>query len=298
MNAKRKIRKGDRAFDTVVTILLVLAGIAALYPLLYVLSASISDPTAVNSGRVVLFPKGIQFEGYKMVFKSEWILKGYRNSVLYTLGGTLVNVLVTFMAAYALSRPNLYGKKFITLFLAIPMWFGGGLIPTFLVVKNLHLNNTPFVLIVLGAFSMYNCLICRTYIKSNIPEQLIEASRIDGCTDFRIIWQIVLPLSGPILAIIALFAALGFWNDYFNALIYLDSRELQTLQLFLREILIKQQTITTQVSGDVTAMMQQAQMAQVMKYALIVIASLPMLIIYPFLQKFFVKGIMIGSIKG
>ena len=298
MNAKRKIHKGDRAFDTVVTILLVLAGIAALYPLLYVLSASISDPTAVNSGRVVLFPKGIQFEGYKMVFKSEWILKGYRNSVIYTLGGTLVNVLVTFMADYALSRPNLYGKKFITLFLAIPMWFGGGLIPTFLVVKNLHLNNTPFVLIVLGAFSMYNCLICRTYIKSNIPEQLIEASRIDGCTDFRIIWQIVLPLSGPILAIIALFAALGFWNDYFNALIYLDSRELQTLQLFLREILIKQQTITTRVSGDVTAMMQQAQMAQVMKYALIVIASLPMLIIYPFLQKFFVKGIMIGSIKG
>ena len=298
MKSKWKNHKEEMIFDTIVTILLTVAGLIALYPLVYVLSASISNPVDVNSGSVVLWPKGIQFEGYRMVFESKWILTGYRNSILYTIGGTLVNVAVTFMAAYALSRPNLFGKKFITLFMAVPMWFSGGLIPTFLVVKNLHLNDTPFVLMVLGAFSMYNCLICRTFIKSNIPEELVEAARIDGCMDFGIIWRIILPLSGPVLAIIALFAALGFWNDYFSALIYLDNRELQTLQLFLREILIKQQSITTNVTGDINAMMKQAQMAQVMKYSLIVVASLPMLIIYPFLQKFFVKGIMIGSIKG
>lgn len=298
MREKWRNHKENIIFDTVVTAALIIAGVLALYPLLYVLSASISDPSLVNSGQVVLWPKGIQFEGYKMVFQSKWILTGYRNSIIYTVAGTLVNVTVTFFAAYSLSRNNLFGKRWITLFLAIPMWFSGGLIPTFLVVKNLHLNDTPFVLIVLGAFSMYNCLICRTFIKSNIPEELVEAARIDGCMDFGIIFKIVIPLSKPVLAIIALFAALGFWNDYFNAMIYLNDRNLQTLQLFLREILIKQQSITTNVSGDISAMMQQAQMAQVMKYSLIVIASLPMLIIYPFLQKFFVKGIMIGSIKG
>lgn len=298
MRKKWQNQKGDLIFDGIVVVLLILAGVIALYPLIYVLAASISDPTLVNSGQVVLWPKGIQFEGYNMVLKNEWILTGYRNSLIYTVGGTVVNVSVTFMAAYALSRPNLYGKRWITIFMVIPMWFSGGLIPTFLVVKNLHLNDTPFVLMILGAFSMYNCIICRTFIKSTIPEELIEASRMDGCTDFGIIWRIVLPLSGPVIAILALYAALGFWNDYFNALIYLNDRNLQTLQLFLREILIKQQTVTTNTTGDVSAMMQQAQLSQVMKYALIVIASLPMLIIYPFLQRFFVKGVMIGSIKG
>lgn len=298
MLSKWKNHKETIIFDTIVTVFLIIAGIIALYPLVYVLSASISDPTLVNSGKVILLPKGLQLEGYKKVFESKWILTGYRNSIIYTIGGTLINVTVTFMASYALSRPSLYGKKFLTFFLALPMWFSGGLIPTFLVVKNLHLNNTPFVLMILSAFSMYNCLICRTYIKSNIPNELIEAANMDGCMDFGVIWRIVLPLSKPIIAILALFAALGFWNDYFNALIYLDNRSLQTLQLFLREILIKQEAITTNVTGDVTAIMKQAELAQVMKYSLIIVASLPMLIIYPFIQKFFVKGIMIGSIKG
>ncbi len=298
MRAKWKNRKGEIAFDTVVTVLLVLFGLMALYPLLYVLSASISDPTLVNSGQVVLLPKGIHFEGYELAFRSEWIMVGYRNSLIYAVSGTLVNVTVTFMAAFALSRPNLMGKRWITLFMVIPMWFGGGLIPTFILVRDLHLTDTPLVLIILSAFSMYNCIICRTFIKSSIPEEMLEAAKIDGCSDFGMIWRMVLPLSGPVLAIIALYSALGFWNDYFSAMIYLSDRNLQTLQLFLREILIKQQTVTTNVTGDITQMMRQSQMAQVMKYSLIVIASLPMLVIYPFLQKFFVKGVLIGSLKG
>lgn len=178
------------------------------------------------------------------------------------------------------------------------MWFGGGLIPTFIVVNKLGLVNRPVVMVILGLISIYNCIICRSFIQTSIPYELQEAARIDGCNDFGIVWKIVFPLSKPVLAILCLYYALGHWNGYFNALIYLDDRKYQTLQIFLREILIQNSRVKVDDSVDLEAMVRRAQMAQVMKYSLIVVASVPMLIIYPFVQKFFVQGVMIGSIKG
>lgn len=308
LNIARKSRphtiresRGDRAFNTVVNLVLVIFGLVTLYPLLYVLSASISDPLEVNAGNILLFPKGIQWEGYQRVFRSQWILTGYRNSLLYTLFGTTLNVFVTFITAYALSRRDLYGRGIITLYMLIPMWFGGGLIPTFLIVNSVGLVNSPLVMIILGMISMYNCVICRTFIQTTIPYELQEASRIDGASDFGILWRVIFPLSGPVLAILALYYALGHWNAYFNALIYLSDRNVMPLQLFLREVLIQNQAVAVDKEMSYEQMMevmQSARIAQVMKYALIVVASAPMLAIYPFVQKFFVKGVMIGSLKG
>lgn len=289
---------GDRLFLIILYILLAIIGLLALFPLVFVLSASLSDPVKVNSGQVFLFPKGFNFDGYFAVFENKWVLTGYRNSLLYTVIGTALNVIVTFMAAYALSRKDMYGHRLITLYMVFTMWFGGGLIPTFLVVHKLGLVNQPAVMIVLGLVSVYNCIICRSFIQTSIPNELQEAARIDGCNDFGILWKVVFPLSGPILAILCLYYALGHWNGYFNALIYLNDRKYQTLQIFLREILIENSRITMDEAADLEMMVRRAQMAQVMKYSLIVVASVPMLAIYPFIQKFFVKGVMIGSLKG
>lgn len=289
---------GDRLFGIILYILLAIIGILTLFPLVFVLSASFSDPVKVNSGQVFLFPAGFNLDGYLAVFENKWVLTGYRNSLLYTVAGTALNVLVTFMAAYALSRKDMYGHRFITLYMVFTMWFGGGLIPTFLVVYKLGLVNNPAVMILLGLISVYNCIICRSFIQTSIPNELQEAARIDGCSDFGILWRVVFPLSGPILAILCLYYALGHWNGYFNALIYLNNRDYQTLQIFLREILIENSRITMDAAADLEMMVRRAQMAQVMKYSLIVVASVPMLIIYPFIQKFFVKGVMIGSLKG
>lgn len=291
--------RGDRIFSLINYCLLTVFAVVTLYPLVYALSASISDPIAVNSGRMVLWPIGINFEGYKAIFENEWLLTGYANSIFYTVVGTFLNVLVTFMAGYALSRKDMFGHGVVTFFMVFTMWFGGGLIPTFLVVKNLQLINTRYVLLILGLVSVYNCIICRSFISGSIPYELQEAARIDGCDDFKIIWRIIFPLSGPVLAILALYYALGHWNGYFNALMYIDDRELQPLQIFLREILVQNKRIDMNADvEELEAMMARVQMAQTMKYALIVVASIPMLIIYPFVQKFFVKGMMIGSVKG
>lgn len=299
MKQSNKIKESldNKIFDIVVTVSLVIIGLIALYPLLFVLVASISDPVEVNSGNVWLFPKGIQFDGYLQVFKNQWIWVGYRNSMIYTVVGTFLNVLVTVMAGYALSRKDLYGRTFFNWFIAIPMWFGGGLIPTYMVVKNLHLLNTPWILIIMGLVSSFNLIICRTFIMS-LPYELQEAARIDGCSDFRILWDIIVPLSKPILAVLALYYAIGHWNDYFNAMIYLNNKNYQTLQVFLREILLLNQNIDLTTIEDPAVVAMKLQMAQVMKYSLIVVASLPPLIMYPFVQKFFVKGVMIGSVKG
>lgn len=294
---KIKMSLDNKIFDIVVTVSLVVIGLIALYPLLFVLVASISDPVEVNSGNVWLFPKGIQFDGYIQVFKNAWIWIGYRNSMIYTVVGTFLNVLVTVMAGYALSRKDLYGRTFFNWFIAIPMWFGGGLIPTYMVVKNLHLLNTPMILIVMGLVSSFNLIICRTFIMS-LPYELQEAARIDGCSDFKILWDIIIPLSKPILAVLALYYAIGHWNDYFNAMIYLNNKNYQTLQVFLREILLLNQNIDLTTIEDPAVVAMKLQMAQVMKYSLIVVASLPPLVMYPFVQKFFVKGVMIGSVKG
>lgn len=287
----------NRIFNIVVTVLLVIFAIVALYPLIFVISASISDPIKVNSGEVWMWPVGLQFDGYKQVFGNKWIFVGYRNSLIYTVLGTFLNVVVTVMAGYALSRKDLYGRKVFNWFIAIPMWFGGGLIPTYLVVNSLHLVNTPIVLLVLGLVSSFNIIICRTFMDS-LPYELQEAAKIDGCSDFGILLKVILPISKPIIAVLCLYYAVGHWNDYFNAMIYISDKNFQTLQVFLREILLLNQNIDLATVEDPTVIAMKLQMAQVMKYSLIVVASVPLLILYPFVQKYFVKGVMIGSVKG
>lgn len=294
---KRSKRKRVKASDIIINGVLIFTAAITLYPLIFVVIASISDPTMVNSGKVILIPKGLHLTGYQSIIRSTWVLVGYRNSAIYTIIGTFLNVFVTFMGGYALSRKDLYGKKIITLYIVFTMWFGGGLIPTFIVVNNLGLYNRPYTLIILGLVSVYNLIICKSFIQNSIPGELQEAARIDGCSDFKILWRVIFPLSGPVLAILCLYYALAHWNSYFNALIYLKDRKLQTLQVFLREILVQNQTVVMDAS-NLEDMVERAQMAQVMKYSLIVIASVPMLVVYPFLQRFFVKGIMIGSVKG
>lgn len=299
MRKSGKIKESldNRIFNIVVTVSLIIIGILMLYPLWFVLMASVSDPVSVNSGELTLLPIGFQLDGYLQVFKNKWIFVGYRNSLIYTVLGTALNVIVTLMAGYALSRKDLYGRKVFNWFIAIPMWFGGGLIPTYIVINSLNLVNTPVILLILGLVSSFNIIICRTFI-SSLPYELQEAAKIDGCSDFGILWKVIMPVSKPIIAVLCLYYAVGHWNDYFNAMIYVNDKNYQTLQVFLREILLLNQNIDLNAIEDAAAVAAKLQMAQVMKYSLIVMASVPLLIVYPFVQKYFVTGVMIGSVKG
>ena len=286
----------DRAFVIIVYALLALITLLILYPLIFVLSASISDPNAVNSGKVWLWPVGLQWKGYEKVFESRWVLVGYRNSLIYLVFGTALNVFVTFTGAYALSRKDIYGRGLLTFFIVFTMWFNGGMIPTFLQVKSLGLVDSPWSMIIIGAMNAYNFIICRSFIQSSIPGELQEAGRIDGCSDFRLCAMIVFPLSGPVIAVLTLYYGLEHWIGYFNAMLYLNNRDYQPLQIFLREILLQNQTLD--MSADLESLQANEMLKRTIKYSLIVVASLPMLVIYPFLQKFFAQGVMIGSIKG
>lgn len=291
---------GDRITLGVFYVLLTLIALITIYPVIYVISASVSEPTAVNNGSVVLWPVGFQLEGYQYIFENDWILLGYRNSLIYTVAGTLLDVAVTFLAAYALSRKDLLGRGVLNTYMIIPMWFSGGLIPTFMMVNSMGLVDKWYTLIIIGAFNTYNFIICRTFIQSSIPLELQEAAKIDGCTDLGIMAKVVLPLSMPVIAILCLYYGLAHWNDYFTGLIYINTRSLQPLQLFLREILIQNAQLEMG-SSDMMALedsMRRAYMMQVMRYGLIVVSSLPMLILYPFVQKYFVQGVMIGALKG
>ncbi|MCI8886744.1 MAG: carbohydrate ABC transporter permease [Hungatella sp.] len=293
----KKVYGSEKIFNMAINLILLLFGLIALYPLIFVVSASVSDPTAVNSGRVTLLPVGFNLKGYQAILKSKWIITGYRNSLFYTVSGTVLNVTVTLMAGYALSRRDLYGRRLITLFMMFTMWFSGGIITTYLVVNKIGLYNKWYTLILIGLVSVYNVIITRSFISGSIPMELQEAARIDGCNDFQIFARLIIPLSKPVTAILCLYYGLGHWNSYFNALIYLKDKNMQPLQIFLREILVQNETI--HMSSDaLDSLIERALMAQTMKYSLIVVASLPMLMIYPFLQKFFVKGVMIGSVKG
>lgn len=292
--------KSDVVFQVIVDILLTVIGLVTVYPLIFVLSASISDPNLVALGKVILLPKGIDFAGYKLIFSNENILLGYRNSLFYTVAGTALNVVVTFSCAYGLSRKEMPGRTFINAVLAVTMWFGGGLIPTYLVVLKLGLINKIYTLLILGLFSTYSMFVCRSFIKSSIPEELHEAARIDGADYFKIFTRIIIPLSGPVIAVTTLNYAIGHWNDYFSALIYLDNREYMPLQIFLREILVQNQSMSFSMQdiNSIRSAVDRAQIARVMKYGLIVVGSVPMLLLYPFIQRYFVKGVMIGAIKG
>ena len=291
----------DVIFDTVIFIILTLILFVVAYPLYWVIISSFSDPTAVSAGKVLLRPIGFTLKGYAEVFKNSQVMRGFFNSIVITFVGVCVNLAVTLPTAYALSRDNFSGKKPITIFYMITMFFCGGMIPTYLVVKNMQLLNTIWALVLPGCLSVYNMIVARTFFKSNISEELYEAGEIDGCTQSRFFFQIALPLSKAIIAIMVLYYGVGHWNSYFSALLYISDQDKYPLQLVLRNILITNQTALSQTATTAAAraaLQEQQQLIDVMKYSLIIISSVPVLIMYPLVQKHFVKGVMIGSVKG
>jgi len=287
---------GDRLFLSCIYLILTIVLLIVLYPLVYIISSSFSSPLAVSSGRVWLWPVDFSLRGYQVTLGNPQIITGYANSLFYAFFGTLISVTLTVLLAYPLSRKTFYGRNILMVFLVFTMLFSGGLIPTYLVVKNLGLLNTRWAMLIPQAIAVWQVIITRTFFQASIPEELVEASELDGCSDLRFLWSVVLPLSKPIIAVLVLMYAVSQWNSYFDALIYLKSPELYPLQLVLRSILIL--NTTTSGSMEASAMVERQQLADLLKYSLIVVASLPVLIIYPFVQRYFVKGMLIGAVKG
>jgi len=287
---------GDRVFMILVYAFLTVCLLLVLYPLIYIVSASFSDPLAVTAGKVWLYPVDFTLRGYEVTFQNPQIITGYLNSLFYTVFGTLISVVLTVLIAYPLSRRDLYGAGLIMFLITFTMLFSGGLIPTYLVVKDLGMIDTRWALLIPQAVAAFQVIIARTFFRSAIPFELVEAAELDGCNDLQFLWAVVLPLSKPIIAVLALMYAVSQWNGYFDALIYLKSSDLQPLQIVLRNILI----LNTTSSGtmDAAAMAERQQLADLLKYCLVVVASVPVLLIYPFVQRYFVKGMLIGSIKG
>jgi len=296
----RRESAGDKLFIAANATLMFLAMAVVLYPLIYIVSASVSDPMHVNNGEMWLIPKGMTFEGYERVFRNMDIWTGYRNTIFYTVAGTIINLALTIPCAYALSRKDLVGRNVITGIFIFTMFFGGGLIPFYLLIKDLGMLNTVWAMLLPGSVSVWNVIIARTFFQSTIPRELEEAAEIDGCSNFKLFVRIILPLSAPIIAVMGLFYGVGHWNSYFNALIFLSDRGTFPLQLILREILIINQMSDSAMIGGAQAEAQaeQARIAEIVKYAVIIVSTLPVIAAYPFLQRFFVKGVMIGSVKG
>lgn len=287
----------DQIMRDIVYALMFLLILIILYPLIYVVSSSFSSGEAVSTGKVLLWPVEFSLQGYKAVFAYQQVWVGYRNTIFYTVAGTLLNLTLTIMAAYPLSRKNFQFRNFyMTLFL-ITMFFSGGIIPNYILMTKLHLTNTRWSLILSGSISVYNMIIMRTFFQNSIPNELLEAAKIDGITDIGYLLKVVLPLSKSILAVITLYYAVAHWNSYFNAMLYLRDESLYPLQLVLRSILNVGKVDLSQIT-DAEIIKQMRGLSDLMKYSLIIISSAPIIIAYPFVQRFFEKGVMIGSVKG
>ncbi|MBD1221347.1 carbohydrate ABC transporter permease [Virgibacillus halodenitrificans] len=296
----KKFSLSDKTFDIVNTIGVFLITLIVVYPLIFVISASISDPSAVNTGRMWLWPVDITFEGFKKVFAYDAIWTGYKNTIIYTLVGTLIHLFVLLPCAYALSRKEMMAKKVILWIVLFTMLFNGGLIPTYLVIKSLGMLDTMWAIVIPNVVGAWSILVAKAFFEQTIPDQLVEASKIDGASDYLIFRKIVLPLSLPIIAVMALFHAVALWNQYFNALIYLSDDKLFPLQLILRQILVLNEIDASGAGGGggiTESFIDQVKTASLIKYAVIIVSALPLLIVYPFLQRFFVKGVLIGSVK-
>lgn len=297
-NIKIKLTPVDRSFYVVVDVYLAICGIIVLLPLLHVLAQSLSDPMMVIAGRVSFFPINPTLDIYSQVIKSQNIMTGFMNTLFYAGVGTCLNLFMTVICAYPLARKGLWGRKVIVFIFTFTMMFGGGMIPTYLVIKQLGLIDTRAVMILPGAITVWNMIMCRTYFMSSIPEELYESASLDGASDIRILVSMVVPLSVPILAVMVLFYAVGHWNSYFDAMIYLNSPELYNIQLVLRNAINNVKSISENGASDMANMVKNEANGEAIKYVLIVITMIPVTIIYPFVQKYFIKGIMIGSIKG
>jgi ABC-type glycerol-3-phosphate transport system permease component len=283
----------DRLFVGVVTFITAVILVLVMYPLVYVLSSSFSDGEAVMAGRVYLWPMDISLDGYRMVFNDNSVSAGFKNSLVYMAVGTCINMIMTTLLAFPLSRKKLPGRNIIMFAIAFTMFFSGGLIPTFLIVERLGMVDTLWAMVIPNAISTFNMIIMRTYFQNSLPEELFESAALDGCGNFRFLFRIALPLSTPILAVLVLYYAVAHWNSYFNALIYLRSSSNISLQLALRNILL-----ANQISGGGDSFGEMVKIGITVKYAVIVVSSLPVVILYPFIQKYFIKGIMVGAIKG
>lgn len=299
MKHKTAIRQSreDVCFSIVITIISTLVLVIVLYPLIYIVSASFSSPMSVVQGKVWLLPKEFTLKAYHAVVTNKELITGYRNSLIYTVVGTAFNLLMTIICAYPLSRKDLRGRNFLTIMISITMFFSGGTIPTFLCLKQMNMLNTFGVMIIPGAINVWNMILMRNYFQNSIPEEIIEAAKVDGCTNVGALIRIVLPLSKAITAVMVVYYAVGHWNSYFNALLYLKDRWRYPLQLVLREVLLIG-TGMRESTAEVVNSVDQLLLFETQQFAIIIVASLPVLILYPALQKYFMKGVMVGSIKG
>lgn len=296
---KIDIKLSDRIFDICIAIIALLAFILVAYPIYFIIIASFSNSNMVNQGKVLFLIKDFNTYGYGQIFQDRRIWKGYANTILYSLGGTLINLAITLPAAYVLSRNTFRAKKVIMPLFVFTMYFSGGMIPAYLVVKNLHMINTVWAMMIPTALSVYNMIITRSFIESSIPNDLYEAAQLDGCSHFVFFSKIVLPLSKAVISVIFLYYMVGHWNDFFNALLYLNKDELQPLQVVLRNILLSNQAFEAGAgAGAEGAGGYAQQFADQIKFAVIIVSTLPVLCIYPFIQKYFEKGVMIGAVKG
>jgi putative aldouronate transport system permease protein len=286
----------EHLFNIVIYTFALVILVLVLYPLIFVLSASFSDPNQVINGKVWLLPSGFTLEPYRLVFENASIWNGYKNTIFYALFGTLINIALTIMAAYPLSRRDLPGKNIFMFLITFTMFFNGGLIPTYLLVKDLGMLNTIWAMVIPNAIAAYNLIVMRSYFQSSIPFEIQESAWMDGCSNIRLLFSIIMPLSKPIIAVMVLFYGVSHWNAYFNGLIYLRNAQLFPLQLVIREILILNQSDSMGLGS--AGMSERVLMAESIKYSVIIISSIPVLLVYPFVQKYFVQGVMIGSIKG
>lgn len=297
---KNKKSRDDRCFDLIANGLLILLVIVVAYPIWFVVVASFSDPMYVNNGTPLLYPRGFTLKGYENVFRNERIWTGYANTIFYTVSGTVLGTIATIMAGYSLSRRDLPGRKILMRLCVFTMYFSGGMIPYYLVIKGLGLVNNRLVLVLAGSVSAYNVIVTRSFMESNIPDELLEAATIDGCSNAKFFGRIVVPLSKAVIAVIVLYLAVGYWNSYFSAMIFMTDAEKYPLQLVLRQILLQASAASSAatLSTDPEAAMQLENLVMIIKYAVIVVSTAPIICVYPFIQKYFVKGVMIGSVKG
>ena len=289
----RKSKRG--LFDVVLYFVLVLMAFSTVYPFVWVLSASLSSPIKVISGQVYLLPVDFTLLAYEVVLRADIIWTGYANTITYTIAGTALNVFLTMLVAYPLSRTRFYGRNVITMFFAFTMFFGGGMIPSYMLMKGLHLLDTRWAMILPGAIAPWYLIIARTYLAANIPDDLVECAGIDGASEFQVVFKIVIPLAKPAVAVLTLFYAVGHWNAFFNAVIYLRDRALMPLQVILQQVVVQQGEKA--IAGNV-GVAERGLVFETIKYAVIMVATLPIVCVYPFIQKYFVQGIMVGAIKG
>ena len=293
-----KPSRGDKALDVFIIVILILIGILVTYPIWLVVIASVSDPSYISMGKVWIVPRGLNIDAFRKLYATRDIWLGYRNSLFYTIVGTALQMVVTTTAAFALSRPHVPFKRALSLYFLFIMYFSGGLIPTFFIIRGLGMVNTVWALLLPGIFGPYNMVICRSYFENSIPEEIFESAQIEGASMFRCFLQLAVPLAKPTLAVMVLNFALGHWNSYFNALVYISNDNIQSLQVFIKRIT---QAAAAQVdvsTANMDAVIEQVREVQLLKYAVVVVSTLPMILLYPLISRYFISGMMIGAIKG